>query len=82
MPAFLLLLCSYMKVASGLPSKSLFNQTGAGIPDVAAQSENFAVVIVSVVLLCMACVGCCAPRLTLLLLCHQGGFPEPVDGTR
>lgn len=34
----------YFSVASGLPAKSHYNQTGAGIPDVSAQSESFNVV--------------------------------------
>jgi subtilase family serine protease len=32
------------RTATNIPDKSLFNQTGAGIPDVAAQAVNFWIV--------------------------------------
>lgn len=35
----------YFKVAQNLPPAHLFNQTGAGIPDVSAQAESFNVVV-------------------------------------
>jgi len=35
---------TYLSTASGLPSPSVYNQTGRGYPDVAAQSEMFVVV--------------------------------------
>jgi len=35
---------AYLANAPSLPDKSLFNATGAGFPDVAAQAENFAIV--------------------------------------
>ena len=34
----------YFAVATGLPSSSLYNQTGSGFPDVAAQAEDFVIV--------------------------------------
>jgi len=34
----------YLSNTQNLPNSTLYNQTGAGFPDVAAQSENFAVV--------------------------------------
>jgi tripeptidyl-peptidase-1 len=35
----------YLSVAKNLPPKSLWNQTGAGFPDIAAQAENFQVMV-------------------------------------
>jgi len=35
---------NYLKTAHGLPDTSLFNTTGAGFPDVAAQAEDYVIV--------------------------------------
>jgi len=35
----------YFSVATGVPASDLFNATGAGFPDVAAQAENFNIVV-------------------------------------
>jgi tripeptidyl-peptidase-1 len=35
---------TYLSTATGLPASNLYNQSGRGYPDVAAQSENFVVV--------------------------------------
>jgi len=36
---------NYFKVAPNLPPPSRYNHTGAGFPDIAAQAENFMIVI-------------------------------------